>query len=186
MATSVSSGRPSRTTICRPLEAGQVEGVQRLAAFHQHVVRDVDDVVDRRDAHGRQPARPARPGLGRLSPPESRGPYSGDKAGGIRCARLASVSTVGPGPADPTGGSFNSPLPQHRHFPGHADMPQAIGPVAGHFQIDGQIAADLLVSSWFSPASISRRSSSAAGMSSCTYCFNQFQETIMASCESWG
>ena len=35
------------------------------------------------------------------------------------------------------------------------------------------------VPSWFSPAIISRRSNSSSGMSSGTYCFSQFQETIM-------
>ncbi len=50
--------------ILPPAELRQVEGVQRLAAFDQHVVGDVDDVVDRRDADGFQAIRAATAGLG--------------------------------------------------------------------------------------------------------------------------
>ena len=38
-----------------PAAASQIERVQRLAAFHQDVVRDVDNVVDRRLPNRRQP-----------------------------------------------------------------------------------------------------------------------------------
>ena len=74
----------ARTTISPPVELGQIEGVQRLAALHQHVVGDVDDVVDRRDADRRQPRGPAtraRPDLARR---ESPGPCSAGRARGSR------------------------------------------------------------------------------------------------------
>jgi hypothetical protein len=33
---------------------------------------------------------------------------------------------------------------EHRRFAGDADVPQAIGPVAGHFQVDGKVVAQRL------------------------------------------
>ena len=55
MASNCSSGKASRTRISGPLSSCEVEGVQRLAAFHHHVVGDVDHVVDHGDADGPQP-----------------------------------------------------------------------------------------------------------------------------------
>ena len=63
--------------------------------------------------------------------------------------------------------------PQHRDLPSNADVPQTIRPVARHFQIDRKIAADLLGRLMVGPVIISRRSSSADGISSGTYCFSQ-------------
>ena len=47
MATNVSPGRGLADDDLPAGQLGQVEGVQRLAALHQHVVGDVDHVVDR-------------------------------------------------------------------------------------------------------------------------------------------
>ena len=72
--------------------------------------------------------------------------------------------------ADRPAGSVKRPLPEHGHLAGDAQVAQAIGPVAGHFQIDGpDRRSTSSVRSWFSPAIISRRSNSSAGMSRGTY-----------------
>ena len=66
MASIVSPGSGRRTMIWPPFELAEIEGVQRLPALHQHVVADVDHVVDRRDADVVQsPDQPrrARPAL---------------------------------------------------------------------------------------------------------------------------
>ena len=58
---SSSPGRARRTTRPAPAEAVEVVGVGGLAELEHHVVRGVDDVVDRPHAGERQPARhPAR------------------------------------------------------------------------------------------------------------------------------
>ena len=56
------AGRGTADDDLRPAELGVIEGVQRLAALHEHVVGDVHDVVDRRHAHGRQPVDEPRAG----------------------------------------------------------------------------------------------------------------------------
>ena len=164
-------------------ELRQVEGVQRLAALHQHVVGDVDHVVDRRDADRRQPLRRATPGSGRSSRRESPGPCSAGKARGIRARRLARSSTfVVPDLRRRPRAASAARSEQHGRFAGDADVPQAIGPVAGDFEVDRQVVADRRGRSrGSSPAIISRSASSAGVMSSVTYSFSQFQETSMGS-----
>ena len=53
--TIVSPSRARRTRKPPPGELGEVVGVVRLAELEHHVVRDVDDVVDRAHAGTRQP-----------------------------------------------------------------------------------------------------------------------------------
>ena len=127
------------------LQTGQVEGVQRLAALHQHIVRDVDDVVDRRDADRRQAID--QPGRARaeLSRRESPGRCSGSKASGQssvdarsdRSPAVAAFARIGRR-------QLQRPIPKHRDFAGDAEVAQAVGPIAGHFQIDRPIVAVLL------------------------------------------
>ena len=62
------------------MQTGQIERMERLAALHQHIVRDVDDVVDRRDADRRQS----------IDEPGRAGPdlHAANHAGGIAVAKL--------------------------------------------------------------------------------------------------
>ena len=78
-------------------------------------------------------------------------------------------------------GIFSGLVEQHGRFAGDADVSQAIGPVAGHFQVDAEIAADVLGRFVVEPRHhqpvgqlLGLRSSSG------TYSFSQFQETSMA------
>ena len=58
-----SPGRAVRTTISRPGDLVEIEGVQRMAELEQHEVRGVDHVGDRADAARLEPARePGRRG----------------------------------------------------------------------------------------------------------------------------
>ena len=127
----------------RAVEFRIVERVQRLPAFHHHVVRDIDHVVDQPNADRRQtirqpigtwphadaanhPRRVARAQIGAIDA----------HADEVFHSRLAFRRT--------SRGDRQGAIPQHGNFPRDADMAQAIGPVAGHLQIDGQIVADLM------------------------------------------
>jgi len=126
----------------RPFQLGIIEGVQRLPAFHQHVVADVHHVVDRCKAHRLQaPDQPARRGPHFHPPDDPRG-VSRAKVGAVdlhfdelfnRCVTLRRACL----------GNVQFAAEEHGHFPGDAQMPQAVGPVARHFQVDGQIASHL-------------------------------------------
>ena len=161
--------------------AWQVEGVQRLAAFHQHVVGDVDHVVDRGRCRASSAAGPASWGWGRSSRRESRGPCSGSRDRGSRSRTLTS-SVDGRWPSGGCGGGNRQRhVRTARRFRGRCRY--APGSRAGCWSPPDRWPGRRRpprVPSWFSPAIISRRSSSAGDMSSGTYSFSQFQETIMA------
>ena len=122
------------------VQAGQIERVQRLAAFHQHIVRHVDDVVDRRDADRRQPLD--HPGRAR---PDLHAP---NHAGGIAVAKLGrferdlrQIGHLGRAFVRVGRRQREGPIPKDRDFAGDADMAQAVGPIAGDFQVDRPIGA---------------------------------------------
>ena len=54
------------------------------------------------------------------------------------------MSTVGPVSAQVDRRQRQRAIPQHGHFAGDAQVPQAVGAVARDFQIDGQVAADVV------------------------------------------
>ena len=124
----------------RPAELVVVEGVQRLAALHEHVVGDVYDVVDRRQAHGRQPVdEPPRAFLDR---------DAADHAGRVAGAQLRAVDPHANqlahrrGPfRRPRGRGLHRLVGQDRDLPRHPEMAQTIRPIAGHLEVDGQVVA---------------------------------------------
>ena len=71
----------------RPAETRIIEGVQRLAAFHEHVVGNVHHVVDGRDADGRQPVDEPRAGFPSPSVRGPLGPCTADTTADTRSAR---------------------------------------------------------------------------------------------------
>ncbi len=134
--------------ISRPMSSSArefpvVERVQRLAALHHHVVRNIDDVVDRRDADRRQAVhQPIGTGTdadaanhaGRVARAEIRAidPHAHQ----IFHPRLAFRR--------PCRGDRQRAIPQHGNFPRDADMAEAVGPVARDLQVDRQVVADLM------------------------------------------
>ncbi len=174
----VSPARAWRTMISPAGQLGQIEGVQRLAAFHQHVVGDVDHVVDRGDADRRQPIDQPRRGSARPSRRESRGPCSAGIAAGCRSRTCASSSTgVAPvARARPRAASARGPTAPttSRAMP---MCPRQSGRLLVTSRSIARSSPTGSVSSWFRPAIISRSANSAGVMSSVTYCFSQFQET---------
>ena len=174
-----------RTMISPPFELGEIERVQRLAALHQHVVADIDHVVDRRHADRLQPPGHPLAGSGRSSRRESPGPCNAEHRSGQSIRTLTSLSTGVLPSAGLRGGQRQRRCPTARRFPGRCRC----GPGSradcwsppGRWPDRRRPPRSL---SWFSPAIISRRSNSSSGMSSGTYCFSQFQETIMGAVRS--
>ena len=179
MASIVSPASGRRTMISGPLQLRIVERVQRLAAFHHHVVRDIDHVVDRRDADRRQPLRQpigtrphadaanhpgrvARAEIGAIDP----------HAHQVFHARLAFRR---PRRGDRQRRSPTAPKPPARCRYGPGNRADCWSP-PGRWPDRRRPRA---VSSWFSPAIISRCSNSRGDMVRGTYCFSQFQETSM-------
>jgi hypothetical protein len=124
-------------------ELVEVEGVQRLAAFQQHVVGDVDDVVDRWHAQRRQtPLHPIGAG-GDLD--------AANEAGGIARTEFGAFQgdageRVDRGRSGFRGGrrKVQFAVEQDGHFAGDAEVAQAIGTVRGDLEIDGQVALAIL------------------------------------------
>ena len=161
-------------------EPGQIEGVQRLAALHQHVVGDVDDVVDRADADRGQPLDQPRRAGPDLDAAHRRGPCSAGIGRDSRSRTFASSAIDGRcAPAarrreSSAGG--RTARPTSRAMP---MWPRQSGRLLVTSRLIARSSPTACVSSWLSPAIISRSAKSAGVMSSVTYCFNQSQETIM-------
>ena len=110
--------------------------MQRLAALHQHVVRDIDDVVDHRLADRRQPRGHLRwRGLD-LDAADHTGRIARAKLGAIDRDAGVVPQIVG-NPTRFVAGDCHSRLrhvegqaAQHGGFAGDADVSQAIGPIA--------------------------------------------------------
>ena len=121
----------------------QIKGMERLTALEHHVVRHVDDIVHALDAHRRQPVD---------EPLRARAdPDAPDHAGRIEGAHVWRMDLDGHalgGPARaferPRVGHVERAGEQQRRLPGHADVPEAIGAVARHLDIDGRIGPDRL------------------------------------------
>lgn len=143
MAISFSPGRALRhdnPLLAKPVE---VEGMQRLPAFEQHVVGRVGDVVDRSLAEGFKPLaepRGTRPDFQAANDPR-------------RILRTQIGALVGHrgGVGRFCGGRFRLGIRHFECLPAedgnlrNADVPQAIGPVAGDFQVDRDVVTDGLL-----------------------------------------
>ena len=121
----------------------QIESVQRLAALHEHVVGDVHDVVDRGDAERRQPRDEPRRAGADLDAANHPGRIPRAELGAFeRHARqIARRDFAGPRISRR---QLERPAEQHGRLAGDPDVAQAIGPIARHFEVDGQIIADCL------------------------------------------
>ena len=125
------------------LESREIEGVQRLTAFHQHVVRDVDNVADHRDPQRLQAALHPRRTGGHLD--------AADHARNVTRAEFRALD-LDPRQRRRRHRDFRGlrirdvqrPLPQHGDLPRNTHVPQAIRAIAGDLQIDRQIVTDLL------------------------------------------
>ena len=120
---------------------GEVEGVERLPAFEHHVVGDVDDIVDAGHSHGGQPVDEplrARPHPHALDHPgrikrtdlgleDLHRDVRCRRDGGLLQARIGNVERAGE---------------QHSGLTGHADVPEAVGAVARHLDLDRRVGAD--------------------------------------------
>ena len=156
----------------------EVERVQRLAAFHQHVIGGVDHIVDRRNAESRQSTgHPCRAGLDLYA-----ADYSGRIAQTERAIRASRVRTGRLVYCFRRGcrGDLERFFEQHRRLAGDADMSQTVGPVTCNFEIDRQIVADGLGAFMIQarqhqpPFDLCRRDIKIDVF------FDQFQETIIA------
>ena len=123
-------------------EAVEVVGVQRLAALEHDVVGHVDDVADRPDAQRLEPlAEPPGALADRHARDDPRGEARAevgrlDAHAGPRLDRGARGGRTRIVLAD-------GPLEEHADLACHADVAQAVGPVAGHLQVDRQVAPHL-------------------------------------------
>ena len=79
----------------RPGQLGEIERVQRLTAFHHHIVGDVHDVVDRPRSRSSPADPPATAGSARPARRGARGPCSGEHSCGHSMATLVSPSPAG-------------------------------------------------------------------------------------------
>ena len=121
-------------------ELRQVEGVQRLPAFHQHVVGNVDHVVDRRNADRGQAV--GQPGRARLDAHAANHPRRIAAAERRAVdADLGKILHSARAFARRRRRQRERPIEQHGRLARDTDMAQAVGPIAGHFQVDGEVAA---------------------------------------------
>ena len=124
-------------------ELVKIKCVQRLAAFHQNIVRDVDNVVDRGDADRCQSV---------LHPRGARTNFHAfNHASDVPRAHVVTLDRYRGCFADRSV-AFRRLSRRNRQFVVKAntdftsdpDVPQAVRSIAGDFQIDRQIVADLL------------------------------------------
>ena len=123
-------------------EPRQIEGMQRLAAFQQHVVRNVDHVVDHRD-----PDRAEAFGEPLGTGPDPAATNHARDVAGAKRRRLDGDRSQ---PSDGRiagrrcrGGNAQAAIPQHGHFPRDAEMPETVRTIARDFQINAKIAGHL-------------------------------------------
>ena len=120
--------------------AGEVEGMQWLSALQHHVVGDVDNVVDARDAHGGQTIdEPGRALAHTHSANHAcRIERAHRRVGDLHRDALSSLATTfeWPGTRDQ-----ERPLEQHRQFTSHAQVTKAVGAVAGDLDFDRGVVA---------------------------------------------
>ena len=124
-----------------PMQFRQIERMQRLTAFHQHVIGDVDNVIDRSDPDGFQSFDyPCRTGTNLHSSNDPRvvlrteiRALDGDRGHGIGFCGTRFRGG---------GRNLERLLREHGGFAGDPQVTEAIGSVAGHFEIDTPVRID--------------------------------------------
>ena len=133
----------SRTRRCRPASRSQVERVHRVPQLEEHVVGDVDDVVDRADAGRGEPL--GEPGGRRADADVSDGGAVARASRGVLYRDAQGLDRVGRHRAQVgVRGHAARRVVARRDLARQPDQAQAVGPVRRDFEIDdGVVVGDV-------------------------------------------
>ena len=119
----------------------QIEGVHRLTALQHHIIRDVHNVVDALNSHCCQTLDEPTGAGANMNP--------SDHSGQIEWAALGRTDLNSNALCRNTArfqrawvGNVQRPRKKHGGLPCHANMPQAVGAIARHFNFNGCVVAN--------------------------------------------